>query len=215
MFPIELYDSNNAIVASTYAIADLAPEGNRVTTFHASIDSLISQPTTRLGRVVFYKYKLRDNPANGEIASIGVDFGKLYGGVITYKNGGAVTTLKTPTKKSNAYTFGTNNSSSTQTSTSTTTTQSTSSNTSQKTVVINGIVFPAHGTLDPKYADYAEESGPDTCNDGYDNDSDKRTDSADPNCHTDGKANNIRTYIGSRDENPDDPEPPIPANPTA
>lgn len=46
-------------------------------------------------------------------------------------------------------------------------------------------------------------SGPGTCADGYDNDTDGRRDAADPDCHSDKNPNRFQTFDGTLDEDPE------------
>lgn len=175
IFPIEIRDGKNNVLASVYAIADIADPGSTVANFRASVDSFDMKPETSIGRVVLYKQKISKNPASDEVASIGVDFGGLLG-------------LKAFDTKSESKTDSTTKS--------TTTTESIWTNTQTKSTTPT----KTNTTNDP-YQKYQKViGGPYTCANGIDDDKDGTVDSEDPSCHTDGYPSNDRTYDGDLDE---------------
>jgi hypothetical protein len=186
VFPIELYDGQNNLLASSFAIADSAPLDGGVANFSGIFESVDTEPSVSIGRVVLYKKKLQNNPADGEIASIGVRFKGVTAGGIA---GGTFSGSKSTAVKTN--------SASTSAAKSTTVTTNTSKNTSSSTVSANSDTVTDEGTLN---------SGMNTgfvagsCRDGVDNDGDKLIDWRDPACHIDNNAANMGSYSGSLSE---------------
>ncbi len=175
-FPIELYDAQNNLLASSFAIADSAPLDGGVANFTGIFENVDTDPATSIGRVVLYKFKLQNNPAAGEIASIGIRFAGISSGVGTNKK-----ILRT-------------NSTSSATNTKSSTVKSTTSTTTTKSS--DGTLNAVSGSTTTSTA------GPDSCRDGEDNDGDKKIDWQDANCHTDGNAGNVASYQGSLSESP-------------
>jgi len=186
IFPVEIRDGKNNILAQVYAIADIADPESQTANFRAVVEGFDMAPETRIGRVILYRQTLRTNPSVSDIASIGVDFSNLSGGAWV----GAKTTTNTNTDTTTTttgtgpYGVWTNTQDST-------TTKSTTTNAQTKD--------PAK-PYSP-YEKYAEViGGPFTCANGIDDDGDGLIDSEDPSCHTDGYPSNARTYDGDLDE---------------
>jgi len=182
IFPIEVRDGKNNILAQVYAIADIADPEAKTANFRAVVEGFDIAPETRIGRVILYKQTLRTNPSVDQIASIGVDFSNLSGqSWVGTKTKDATTTNTDAQSGLGPYNVWTN------------TKESTTKKTETKTPTTK-----PYSPYDDKYAPVI--GGPFTCANGIDDDKDGRIDAADPSCHTDGYPANDRSYNGDLDE---------------
>jgi hypothetical protein len=186
IFPIEVRDGKNNILATTYAIADIADPESQIANFRAVVEGFDVQPQTRIGRIILYRKVIKSNPAIADIASIGIDFSSLGAGA-WMGNKEQKTETETSTK-SESTGVGPNG--------------VWSKTVNNKTTEQNKTVTQTE--TQKKYDPYQKYTtvvgGPFTCANGIDDDKDGTIDSEDPSCHTDGYPANNRSYDGDLDE---------------
>jgi len=186
VFPVEVRDGKNNILESTYAIADIIDPKAQTANFRAVIEGFDQKPETRIGRIILYRQNIKKNLSEGNMASIGVDFGILDGakwmGYKTIAKDKKEVSEEEKIKKANdmynvlvkrPFDSGARENNST-----TTTSITEKEKTGYQPVI----------------------GGPYTCANGIDDDKDGLIDSEDPSCHTDGYPSNDRTYSGDLDE---------------
>ncbi len=175
IFPIEVRDSKNNLLASTYGIADIVEPGAQTAHFRAVVEGFEMKPETRIGRVILYRQVLRENPSTGDIAAVGVDFSTIGNGWAGTKTSSSITTTNTTSTTTQKDSVWTN------------TNQKNSQTSGQKKTPTGSGYQPVLG-------------GPFTCGNGVDDDRDGVMDADDPSCHTDGYPTNNATYDSSLDE---------------
>lgn len=183
IFPVEVRDGNNNILAQTYAIADIADPESKTANFRAVVEGFDVQPATRIGRVILYKQVLKEDPSIADIASIGIDFSALSGVAWKGTKKTESATTAPDTEGSPAGTIGPDGVWTHSKKTQETNTTTKKVETKKQTTGYQKVI-----------------GGPFTCANGIDEDKDGLTDADDPSCHSDGYPSNARTYDGDLDE---------------